>query len=170
MIHISVSFVLVLRCFGRAVDGKAVLVKLDGQDFRPEYRDGGYLVFVNIPGGTHEVELRSAAYQNKTVSVQKSATKLNSVIVNLTPKQPRANLSVQPKIIKLSQDCTEIGATNAKFYCAEKMYDLPCEFIVDDGDNSEKCVISDIADGLLQFEKPLTKPHKRGAAFTICND
>lgn len=168
MIYRAVNFVLVLRCFGRAADGKAVSVKLDGVNFRPEYRDGGYLVFVDILEGTHEVELRGAVYQSRTISVSVDKRKPVKIIVNLTPLK---QINSVPQItIKLAQDTVKKGESEAKLYYTGKMYDLPCEFIADKDESAEKCVICDISDGIAQFESPLTKTHRRGAVFALCTD
>ena len=62
MIRLQASAVLAVRdgYTGRPVTASAVQCFLDGQRVLPQYRQGGYLVFLNLPDGPHQLLLRGA--------------------------------------------------------------------------------------------------------------
>ena len=72
MITMHVSAVCRVRdgFTGRAIEASGLVCALDGAPFRPVGKPGGYLVLVNLPGGTHRLSLRCQGYQEEWVEIR----------------------------------------------------------------------------------------------------
>jgi len=179
---------------GRPATQSTVRVFLDGVPFRPEYREGGYLVFINLEPGGHEIALKSAYYLDETISVETGPGCQAQRIVSLKPGQnypfsgdttrlcvtvrgknkpvPGARVSlatVTGTEVKIAQDLTKKGDLELKLYVSgRRELRLPGEYLIVDGKNSEECTLGSVTDGTGFLAEPLTFEHKRGVAFCPC--
>ncbi len=196
MIRYRVSFVLLVRdgFTGKPVAANAVRCFLDGAAFRPEYRAGGYFVFVNLGEGPHAVTLKSPVFQEETVALA-GLSGVDEIAVTLRPAAnypfgravtrlalkladkngPCANRLIwvaacgAAREMKLAQDQTQPGDRALRlFYRGGKEsegYRFPDNYLIADGKNSEAVSIRSATDGLAALAAPLRLEHKRGAAL-----
>lgn len=177
---------------GKAVTQNAVRCYLDGRPFRPEFRPGGYLVFVNLPAGPHEVLLQGAYYQDERVALEldgetplarnvtlkpaanypfpRAATQLTAVLRERGKPVPGRALWVAEAAplgeLKLAQDTVAPGSRGAKLYFrGGEGGRFPRDYLLCDGKKSEIVPIAGARDGEAAFDAPLQYEHKRGAAF-----
>lgn len=193
MIHLHVSAVLAVYdgFTGRPISRTTVTCLLDGVRCLPEYREGGYLVFVNVPPGEHMLEIRSAYYQPELVflHIKPSETAEYGVTLKPAARYPFGGaatsltvyLSLKGRPVagrkvwlaaraageewKLAQDHAEAGALQARVFGRGGRGAYARNFLIADGKNSEIVFISDIRDSQAIFAQPLERGHKRGVAF-----
>lgn len=194
MIRLQVSAAFCLRdgYSGKPVAPSAVRCYLDGRPFRPEAREGGYLVFVNLPAGPHEALLRGSYYQDERVAFTASGGTLLERNVTLKPAAnypfPRAATQLTVVLreggkpapgralwvaeatplgeLKLAQDEAGPGSREAKLYFRGGAQGrFPRDYLVSDGERSEAVPIAGAQEGRAAFDAPLQNGHKRGVAF-----
>ena len=72
-IELKIRLSAVLRVLdgftGRPVVRNDVRWTLDGEPVRPEYRSGGYFVFVDLAPGTHEAVLDGMKFKPETLTI-----------------------------------------------------------------------------------------------------
>ena len=191
-IHVDAVFTVYDGFTGKAMPPSAVRVLLDGRRFRPEYRQGGYLIFINLEPGNHKIEFSAAYYGDETVDFETRRDSRVERVVNLKPglnypfggKTTRLTATVtargkcSPKKrvalaagdgpeIKIAQDSAAAGDSEMKLYIRGKHSDLmlPGEYLIIDGKNSEVCTLTAVNDGTGLFAAALIYEHKRGKAL-----
>lgn len=192
MIRFQVSFVLAVRdgFTGKPITQNTVRCRLDGQPFRPEYRRGGYLVFVNIPAGRHDVVLSGAYYQDERLAVEttgqelsvllkpaagypfgRTVTKLTAKPVKKAAKERRYWIAIMDPAweVKLQQDEVAPGdKTMRLFYrggAETEAFRFPRNYLFTDEDAAEIVSIHSAEDGQAELTSPIMNRHKRGAAL-----
>ena len=193
MIRLHVSAVLAVYdgFTGSAISRSTVTCFLDGARYMPEYREGGYFVFVNVPPGEHRVELRSARYEPEfvTLNIRQDETAEYGVTLKPAPHYPFGGAATSLIVrfsnkrkpvsgrtvwlaaraageeFKLAQDQAEAGVTEARIFSRGGRAAYARNFLIADGKGSEVVFISDIRDSQAVFAEPLERGHKRGAAF-----
>ncbi len=197
MIDIRLSAVLIARdgFSGKPLTQSAVRVSIDGAAVKPEYRAGGYFVFVNLRPGLHEIELEGPYFQAETVRVSVPERGYDERIVSMKPnarypfgqgvtrlklralmkRKPAAN---EPVIIasrsafdpKIAQDDLKKGDATAKLYMRGEPAGLrlPAQFLLVDAKLSEVCVLTEVNDSIGAFRAPLSAAHKRGKPLCPC--
>ena len=180
---------------GRSVTPSAVKVMLDGQRYRPQYREGGYLVFINLEPGKHEAVLSAANYAAETVRFETDGSGRAERIVNLKPgagypfSGQTTRLSVTAtenggpaaarqvvlatalsSEIKIAQDSVSAGETGMRLYfrSGQAGLKLPGEYLIVDGGSSEVCTLANIEGESGQLAGPLSFDHKRGKLLCPC--
>jgi hypothetical protein len=185
MIRTRISAALITR---DAVTGKAlsrdVSVTLGGEAYRPEYREGGYILFLDLPAGDHKVTLKSARYFEERLTLSVGGER-DGRIVSL---RPRAACVVRrggflpgglvaaayPRAPELkTAQATEPGAAaqGVRLLCRSPaaLPPLPAEYLLTDGSASERCTLralSTAGDG--DFAAPFKNAHARGCALLPC--
>jgi hypothetical protein len=193
MIRTRVSAVLITR---DAVTGKAlsrdVTVTLNGEVYRPEYRAGGYILFLNLPGGEYEVSLKSARYFEEHLTLFVGAARNESDesgesdesderVVSLRPRaarvierggfSPGGLITVAyPRVpeLKTAQEINPGESKDVRLFCRSPaaLPPLPAEYLLTDGGDSERNTLRALsADGTGDFAKPFKNAHKRGCAL-----
>lgn len=197
MIRVHVSVVLAIRdgFTGRPVASHDISVLLDGQAYRPEYREGGYFVFTNLAPGKHQIVLRGSYYHDEPVMVVLDEEALEQRVVSLKPApnypfggsitqvqvsvtdkgQPAVGQSVRvavssPAEMKIAQELVEPGACQAKLYLRGNpdQLRLPADYLIVDGKESEVCTLNAVEGEMGSFMVPLSHQHKRGKALCPC--
>ncbi len=193
MIRLHVSAVLSVcdGYTGRPIAPSAVACSLDGQPYRPEYREGGYLVFVNLEPGLHTLVMRGAYFQPERVLLDirendkreygvtlkpasnypfgNTATRLLIRVVKKT--KPVGNYQVwvaaraAGEEIKLAQDQAEAGSTSIRLFRRGSQPWVSKNFLVGDGKASEVVFLSDIQENQAILAEQLKNVHKRGVAL-----
>jgi hypothetical protein len=183
MIRTRVSAVLITRdaVTGRPLS-KEVLVELDGEMFRPEYREGGYILFLNLPRGEYDVCLKSARYFDERLTLTADGD-TEGRIVSLKPRDayavtsggfmPGAAVTVAfPRApeIKTAQTIEAGVAEEIRLICRSPavLPALPGEFLLTDGECSERCTLRTFSVGRGSFAGPFTQAHKQGLALLPC--
>ncbi len=194
MIRLQVSAALAVRdgFTGRPIARNTVRCFVDGQPFRPEYRQGGYLVFVNLEPGEHRVLLRGSHYLDEHIRLETRPGVMDekSITLKPAPNYPfyhavtqlivRYREKSQPisghclwvsaraamEDIKIAQDMAEAGSTSARVYFrGGEEGRFPRNYLILDGKKSEIVHISGCEGGCASFDKPLGQSHKRGVAL-----
>jgi len=193
--HVDAVFSVYDGFTGRAVAPPKVRVMLDGLAFRPEYREGRYLVFMNLEPGSHTLVLSAAHFSDETVSFEVRSGGRVERAVSLKPgktypfagKTTRLDAIVtvkgKPHIsdlvylaadagpeVKIAQDLVQAGENELKLYIRSGNAGLkiPGEYLLADGANSEICMLTDVDDGEGKLAQPLAAEHKRGKALFHC--
>ena len=95
-----------------------------------------------------------------------------NVLANGKPyAQKRVLLAAESGIdIKIAQDSVQAGSLELKLYLrsGRSGINLPGEYLIIDGKNSETCILSSVADGDARLAAPLQNEHKRGKALYPC--
>jgi hypothetical protein len=183
MINKRISAVLITR---DAVTGRApsheITAELDGEPFRPEYRDGGYIIFIDLPEREYKLKLKSVSYFDETLTLLIDGDR-DGHIVSLKPKSartvtrggfdPGAAVSVAfPRApeIKTAQIIEPGERERVRVFCRSSaaLPVLPGEFLLADGDNSERCVLRELSGGAGDFAAPFERRHERGLPFLPC--
>ena len=192
--HVDAVFTLYDGFTGKAMPPSAVRVMLDGQRFRPEYRQGGYLVFINLEPGNHKVVFSAAYYGDETADFETmrnsrvervlslkpglnypfggKATRLTAIVTakgKCTPKKRVALAAGDGPEIRVAQDSAAAGDSEFKLYVRGELarLKLPGEYLIVDGKNSEVCTLSAVNEGTGRFAAPLIYEHKRGKALIL---
>lgn len=194
MIRVRLSAALAVRdgYTGKPMEQNALRCHLDGQPYRPGYRAGGYLIFVNLAPGPHTVVLQGGRYRDERIQLQIPETGHVERNVTLKPApnypfysqvtqlcaalkekgKPVADrtLWVAAKAamsdLKLAQDTAEAGSQEVKLYFRGGPEGrFPGNYLIVDGKNSEVVAISGAEGGHASLDSPLGFSHKRGAAF-----
>ena len=194
MIQFRVSLVLCVRdaFTGKAVVRNAVRCQLDGSPYVPQYKEGGYFVFVDLPAGEHTVMLLGAYYQNEILEVTTTHDSMQEQMVKLKPAAnypfergvvrlsgtlenkgkaiQAGHIYIAPQYaateIKIAQDQAEVGATEMRVYFRGRgeRIAVPSEYLIVDGKNSEIVLLKEINDETGVLGAPLQYTHKRGKA------
>lgn len=191
MIDIRLSAVLIARdgFSGKPLAKNAFRVSLDGFAVKPEYRAGGYFVFVNLEPGLHEIRLEGPYFKPETVCVSVPESGYDERIVSMKPSEryPFGQSVTRLKLIalhkhkpaenelvliasrsafdpKIAQDDLKKGDATAKLYIRGEPggLRLPAQFLLVDARLSEVCVLTEAADSIGVFRAPLSAAHKRG--------
>lgn len=183
MIHRRLSAAVAVRdaLTGRPLP-RGIIVELDGEPMRPEYREGGYIVFIDLPAGGHRLTLRAPGYVAESVDMQADGGGVR--IVSMVPLAARAAarggfepgaaiavaISREPEV-KLGQDAPAGGGAEWRVHCrvAAALPGFPAEFLLVDGDGSERCTIERIQGGIGIFAAPFARAHKRGLRLLPCS-
>lgn len=193
MIHTRMSAALAVRdgYTGKAITQSTVRCWLDGQPHIPQYRRGGYLVFVNLPDGEHELLLKGGYFQDERLTFtcgekpfERNVTlkpapnyPFYSAVTQLAATLKEKGKPVAGRVlwvaakaaseeIKLAQDLAGAGDTSLKLYfrgAAEGRF--PRNYLIADGKKSEIVPISGAQDALASLDMPLKYEHKRGVAL-----
>ena len=196
-IRVRVSVVLLVRdgFTGLPITKSTVRVLLNGQPAKPEYRAGGYLVFVNLAPGAHEIILSGVYTLSETLLVDVPASGYDERIVYLKPAQNypfggkiarlrvllrkngkpvaggRVLVAARPVLeTKIAQDAAAKGETRMKLYVRgdNAMLRLPSTFLILDAKQSEVCTLTAIAGDTGVLAQALAFDHKRGTALCPC--
>jgi hypothetical protein len=166
---------------GRALTRNAARALIDGQPCRTEYREGGYMVFVNLPQGQYVVELRGSGYLSRTFQAMVPFDGYEHRIVNLLPRGRaltetdevvaldggRYLISETAARMRLAQNEALPGDREAKVY-ARGGADFPALFLFAGAEGPELCEIEGLSGDTAAFARPLRESHKRGAALIQC--
>lgn len=173
----------------------SVSITLDGEAYRPIYKDGGWFVFVNLPRGEHLVTASSSKYQTERIAftlqpgstdyveeyrrmkpsgkLSKSGAQGYSMMVVIGGK-PYANASLlllmdQKAAFKVAEDDATRGRNYIKLFTASPQTALqlvPGHFFIHDGTRSEICAVRERGEeDVYALAGPLANPHKRGVAL-----
>jgi hypothetical protein len=161
---------------------KEVLVTVDGAAARPEYRQGGYVLLLNLSQGKHEVTLRSPLHMTETITVTPDGGAVER-IVNMAPRDAapvtragytRGDLVTvaferEPEL-RLGQDTAAGDVTQWRVVCraAGALPGLPAEFLIIDGNDSERSILELISGETGQFRSGFARAHKRGSRLLPC--
>jgi hypothetical protein len=184
MIRTRVSAVLIAR---DAVTGRAlsrdVTVTLGGEPYRPEYREGGYILFLNLPEGEYEATLKSARYYEERLTITADGNtdgRIVSLRPRAAPRVRRGGLTPGGAVaavfnrapeVKTAQIIEPGASVTARLFCrsAGALPPLPAEFLLSDGGDSELCTLRALsADGEGMFSRPFEKAHERGRVLLPC--
>jgi len=194
MIHVYVSAAVTIRdtYSGRAVPGAGLQVTLDGRVFRPEYREGGVMLFLNMPPGAHSLNIRGAHYLGEELLLEVPETGFKNYYLSMRPARgypfdgkpcelvfslgkehaPAEGFRVHvaasgAEETKLVSD-TEEAADRARVYRRGNGAGSPGEYLIADGKNSEVCSLLGIEGETARFGNPLSHAHKRGKTLMPC--
>ncbi|MDR1299174.1 MAG: hypothetical protein LBJ84_02845 [Oscillospiraceae bacterium] len=122
---------------------RGIAVELDGKTVKPEYREGGYIVFIDLPDGAHGLTLRAPGYAAESVEVRADGGGVR--IVSMAPLgartaarggfEPGAAIAVallrEPEL-KLGQDAKADGGAEWRVHCrvAAALPLFPAEFLL----------------------------------------
>ena len=192
MIRLQASAVVAVRdgYSGRPITASTVRCFLDGRPFLPQYRQGGYLVFLNLEPGRHELLLRGGWYQDEQLSLEIGETFPAEYLVTLKPsaaypfrqavtqlavqveKGPQAAgqilwLAIQGAVreLRLAQDQAPAGSQSLKVFYRGGWEGRPLGsyLLVDKGDGSEVVSLTALEEEQAQLAGPLVRTHRRGA-------
>lgn len=194
MIRVRLSAALAVRdgYTGKPIGRNTVRCFVDGQPFHPEYRDGGYLLLLNLAPGAHAVVLQGTRYREEQVplTVPETGHIERNITLKPAPNYPfyhemtQLSISLQEKglpvkgrtlwvaaqaamsDLKLAQDAVEAGSYEAKlFFRGGAEGRFPGNYLLVDGKKSEVVAILGAKEGQASFAAPLKYAHKRGVAF-----
>lgn len=184
--------VLVLDGYtGKALNPAGVRVILDGSLYRPQYKEGGYMVFINIEPGEHEIILKSTFFLDEsfrfTVSGEGFAERIvtlkpadnysfgkNSAHVIATVRQSGAVLagaavrfaisgSRQGNEIKIAQGTLNPGDTDVRLFIkGGAVLNLPMEYLFVSDKNAEINTLTAAEDNVYMLQSPSVQEYKRG--------
>ncbi len=171
--HVSLALNLRDGFRGRPIgSGAGLSFTLDGQDIRPIFKDDGWCVFIDLPGGDYALELNSRWYAprkwNLCVDDPKTFYLEEYVTLEPTRSYPFGRMVRQADVaffhmgrpladqalylvsdraespLKLAQDGVKGGFTALKLFSPRKpeLLALPDRFLVDDGAKSEIVTLS----------------------------
>ncbi len=189
MIRLQASAVLAVRdgYSGRPIVASTVQCFLDGQRVLPQYRQGGYLVFLNLTEGPHELLLRGGYYQDEwihfktggnllvecDVTLKPSASypfrqEITQLAVRLEEQDAPGDLWIAPQKVawelRLSQDEAPAGSQALKvFYRGGPEGHPRSSYLICDKNKSEVVVLTSLDEERAQLEAPLSHSHRRGA-------
>ena len=193
MIRLQASAILAVRdgYSGRPVSASAVQCFLDGQRYLPQYRQGGYLVFLNLESGSHQLLMRGAYYQDEYLEIKVDGARPAEYSVTLKPsaaypfRRAVTRLTVHleggsaaegqivwvaPRSaaaeLRLSQDEAAAGSCSLKlFYRGGAEGRFPGNYLVCDKTKSEAVLLERLEGEQGTLKSPLAHPHKRGAVL-----
>ncbi|HIX65158.1 MAG TPA: hypothetical protein H9736_02810 [Candidatus Anaerotruncus excrementipullorum] len=188
MIRLQASAVLAVRdgYTGRPVTASAVQCFLDGQRVLPQYRQGGYLVFLNLPDGPHQLLLRGAYYQDERLQFQTAGGSPVEWGVTLKPSAAypfrRAVTQLAVRLegggalwvaaqgaaweLRLAQDEAPAGSRSLKiFYRGGPEAHPRGQYLLCDKSKSETVTVAGLEGERAELEAPLAHPHRRGAVL-----
>lgn len=192
MIRFHVSAALSVRdaFTGKPLAQNAIQCFLDGERYLPQYKPGGYFVFVNLPEGAHRVVLRGPYYQDEIVEFTATESGLQELPVLMKPEEsyPGGGSMVrlqgvlerkgQPlgaerlyiaeqsltREIKLAQDQAAAGETTLRLFYrgGSEGIATPGAYLLKDGKSSEILLLKAIEGEMGILLEPLQHDHKRG--------
>ena len=194
MIRLKASAVLAVRdgFSQKAISASSVQCFVDGQRFHPQFRQGGYLVFINLSEGEHEILLRGAYYQEERITI---VTGRKGWVERGVTLKPSADYPFRQRVtrlivsqagissaaggllwvaagnrlteLRLAQDEVKKGEQSLRLYFyGSPEGRFPGNYLLLDGKKSEVVSLADL-DGAQtgRLESPLLYPHKRGVLF-----
>lgn len=177
----------------------SVSVTLNGELYKPVYKDGGWFVFVNLPVGEHDVTVSSSLYQTEKISIslKKEAGGYIEEYRRMKPSgaltkkgakscrlqvvyagKPYANalllLMGEKDALKVAEDDVIEGRDTMKLFVASSQAALrliPGRFFIRDASRSEVIAIRERYEGdIYVLGGSVTYPHKRGAALSAVEE
>ena len=192
MITMHVSAVCRVRdgFTGRAIEASGLVCALDGAPFRPVGKPGGYLVLVNLPGGTHRLSLRCQGYQEEWVEIR-SGRGTQELDVTMKPGEgypfrqevtwltltlleggePAAGRQLWlaapgPAELKIAQTRAEAGSTGLRIFCKGAAAPaVPGTYLIADGADSEIVFLRALEEEMGELLEPLRRGHSRSRAL-----
>lgn len=171
---------------GRELQPSALICAIDGAPCRPVGKEGGYLVFLNLPHGAHRLSLRCQGYQEEWVEFEADGgTREIDVTMKPGPGYPfrqtvtRLTLTVLEKNapasgrvlwlaaagpeLKIAQTKVEAGETETRIFC--KQTAPPGAYFLEDGKDSEIVILRGIEGEQAVLAAPLKNSHSRSKQF-----
>ena len=192
MISMHVSAVCRVRdgFTGRAMEPSGLVCTLDGAPFRPVGKPGGYLVLVNLPGGTHRLSLRCQGYQEEWVEIR-SGRGTQELDVTMKPgegypfRQEVTLLTLtswesgEPAAgrilwlaapgqteLKIAQTKAEAGSASLRLFAKGAAAPaVPGTYLISDGKNSEIVLLRALEGEMGELLAPLARPHSRSRSL-----
>ena len=192
MITMHVSAVCRVRdgFTGRAIEASGLVCALDGAPFRPVGKPGGYLVLVNLPGGTHRLSLRCQGYQEEWVEIR-SGRGTQELDVTMKPGEgypfrqevtwltltlleggePAAGRQLWlaapgPAELKIAQTRAEAGSTGLRIFCKGAAAPaVPGTYLIADGADSEIVFLRALEEEMGELLEPLRRGHGRSRSL-----
>lgn len=193
MIRHTASAVFLLRdAFSGATlaNGSATRCLLDGRPLRrPLWKREGYLVLADLEPGEHTLRVSRSGYRDEVVplTVEEGKTIEDSIALkpgalyrfpestvrvslSLTRGKAAASgarvwLGVLPRTrLKLAQEKTETGDTEARLFCegSAALLPIPGHFLLLDKKTPELAYLRSLRGDTAEFAPPLTLAHTRG--------
>lgn len=192
MISMHVSAVCRVRdgFTGRAMEPSGLVCTLDGAPFRPVGKPGGYLVLVNLPGGTHRLSLRCQGYQEEWMEIR-SGRGTQELDVTMKPGEgypfrqevtlltltileggePAAGRQLWlaapgPTEMKIAQTRAEAGSTGLRIFCKGAAAPaVPGTYLIADGADSEIVFLRALEEEMGELLEPLRRGHGRSRSL-----
>ena len=169
-----------------------VLCTLDGQPLRPLWKEGGYLVLLDLPAGRHQLTLCRAGIQPAVLTVEAADGVLSEETVALRPgagypfPPETASLSVRLTArrgslrgetlwaglsgdvrLRLAQDAAAPGDTRVRLFCQgpEERLPLPGRFLAAGAGGAEIVALRALRGGVGELDTPLTLAQSRGTEW-----
>lgn len=188
MITIHVSAVCRVRdgFTGQVMEPSGLVCALDGAPCRPVGKPGGYLVLVNLPGGTHRLSLRCHGYQEEWVEFQvgrgtreldvtmkpgegypfqREVTRLAlTLLENGAPAAGRQLWLASPggAEVKIAQTRAEAGDQRLRLFTKGSAAPaVPGTYLISDGKNSEIVLLRALEEEMGELLEPLGHSHSR---------
>ncbi len=192
MIQFTLSAVFAVRdgYTGKPITQSSVQCVLDGMPVKPQYRNGGYLVFVNLEEGSHTLILKGAYFCDEKIAFDVKKGDYDIASITLKPQKnypfARAIVTLEGTVeknkkpvqdtpvwvaevekgieMKVAQDGVVEGNTSMKLFCRgdTQMLFFPCNYMIIDGNKSEAVTLTSIEEEVAYLSAPLEFAHKRG--------
>lgn len=194
MIVHKASAVLRLRdsFLDRAVEGRGAICQADGAPGRPLVKPGGYLVWVNLPAGTHTLSVLLPGYCQEELTVEIQPDTIWEGCLNLRPGRAypyagsaiTASLTVtraseilpdtavwlaraDDPVVKIAQAKAEKDAAKLRLFCKGPVSAVPVPgaFLLEDSRKPELVRLQSLQQEEGVLAEPLRFPHTRGKAL-----
>ena len=175
----------------QAISASMVQCFLDGQRILPQYRQGGYLVFINLEPGIHELLLRGAYYQEERLRLQidpaqpvqytvalkpaanypfrRAVTQLSALLEGgaaAAGQQLWVALKTPAQELRLAQEEAAAGSESLKLYFRGRPEGrFPGQYLFTDRGGSEVVLLDAPEEGQARLGAALAFQHKRGATL-----
>ena len=185
MISVHVSLVCCVRdgLTGKEMDPSALICAVDGVRRRPAGKEGGYIVFTDLPKGPHRLSVRCHGYQEEWIAFEadeltheidvtmkpgagypfRQAVTLLRLTV-LEEKRPAGGrlfwLAAAGQEMKIAQTKAEAGDRELRIYC--KGAAMPGAYLIEDAGNSEIVFLRGTEGENAVLAEPLGSGHGRG--------
>lgn len=187
MISVHVSLVCCVRdgFTGKEMDPSALICAVDGVPCRPAGKEGGYIVFTDLPKGSHRLSVRCHGYQEEWIAFEadgltheidvtmkpgagypfrQSVTLLRlTVLEEKRPAGGRLFWLAAGQEMKIAQAKAEAGDRELRIYC--KGAAMPGAYLIEDAENSEIVFLRGIEGENAVLAEPLRSGHGRGKRF-----
>jgi hypothetical protein len=179
---------------GKTVTPSSLRVFLDGEPYKPQYKEGGLLVFIDLEPGEREITIKSSVYLDETISIITTGDRLEERTISLKPAEnypfgknaAHARATVRQNgacvkgadvklaviygtEIKIAQDSLASGETKMRLFIkGEHALKLPMEYLITDGQQYEINTLISLIDGIGILLDPLENNYIRGDALYPC--
>lgn len=183
---------------GKEPMDKGLAFMLDGQRILPEKKPGGVYVLLNLTPGEHVLSIVGTVFRTEILFLHCDDASRTEQLVLMKPndaypfgsavtqlrlllttgqgkdEKPLANallcLAAKSIEMKIAQEEVEEGACALRLFLRGRTerLQLPAQFFVQDGKQSEICTLLSLHDELGALQGPLAFRHKRGKTLLPC--